>query len=153
MLNFKRLLQKHTHSTGQSTVELLVALAIFVLVISSMGFLLLDTYVFDRDAEERMQGLFLASEGIEAVRSMRDNGWGGLPGADGDYCIGLVLGGWAFTGNAPCALLGKFERKVHIEGDTADPLNKKRVSSTVSWDFSEGDFRSVSLFTLLTNWR
>lgn len=151
MQNFKFHLGKGT--TGQSTVELLVALAIFVLVISSMGFLLLDTYVFDRDAEERMQGLFLAGEGIEAARSIRDSGWGALPGADGDYCIGLVAGTWAFTGNAPCVSLGKFERTVHIENDTADPLNKKRVLSTVNWDFGDGDFRSVSLFTLLTNWR
>lgn len=69
---------------GQSLIELIVASAIFMVVVSAIAYLVLDTYILDRDASERAQAVFIAEEGLEAVRSIRDNNWNDIPDTDGD---------------------------------------------------------------------
>ncbi|MBU4370069.1 prepilin-type N-terminal cleavage/methylation domain-containing protein, partial [Patescibacteria group bacterium] len=63
------------NQSGQSLIELLIALGVFVLVVTAINFLSLDTYVADRAGGERTQATFLAKEGIEAAISISDNNW------------------------------------------------------------------------------
>ncbi len=135
---------------GQSLIELIVALGILVIIVSGITFLILNTYTLNREADERTRAVFIAEEGLEAVRSIRDNDWGDLP-SDGDYCIALSGGNWIFDPNPPpCSQIDKFNRTITIQ-DLSQ--NKKRVSSQVTWDFEEGKTRDVSLVSFFTNWQ
>ena len=51
---------------GQSLVELLLAIAVFIIVVSSLSFLILDSYVLSRLSQEMTTANFLAEEGLEA---------------------------------------------------------------------------------------
>lgn len=116
---------------GQTIIELLVAMGIFILLISVVTFLILDSYVSDRAARERTQATFLAEEGLEQARSTRDNDW-----------LGLV--------SVVSETIDKFTRTITVEDIDSE---RKKVVSQVSWQLTEARSQEVSLITYLTNWQ
>lgn len=76
------------NKNGFSLVELLVAIAIFITFAGSASSAILGSYRLSRRGEENFQASAIAAEGIEAVRSVRNNSWDNL--VDGTY--GLTLG-------------------------------------------------------------
>lgn len=138
------------YEAGQSLIELLIAMGVFVLVVSATTSLILDVYLSDRVGRERMIATFLAKEGMEAARSIRDNNWGNL--TNGEH--GLVISGinWAFQGNQEdvSAQLREGERKIIVEEVDSD---RKKVTSQIIWKTTEARSQDVSLITYLTNWK
>lgn len=130
--------------SGQSLIELLVAMAIFVTVIGSISFLILDSYASLRLSEEITKANFLAEEGLETSRSIRDNSWSEL--SSGSH--GLVISGnnWVFQGTEEdiSSQLPDGKRKIIVE--EISPYRKK-ITSLVTWQS-----REISLVTYLTNW-
>ena len=57
---------------GQSVIELLIATAVFAMVAASIIFLVLGAHINGQQGKEISQAEGLAKEGIEAVRSIRD---------------------------------------------------------------------------------
>ncbi len=141
------------HQKGQSIIELLVAIGIFMVVICSVAFLILDSYVTGRLGAEITKAGFLAQEGMEAARSIRDNSWDDLtPTFEGH---GLVVSGghWVFE-DIPEAKdvsgqLREGERKIIIENISS---NRKKITSQVSWQFTGARPQEIQLVTYLTNW-
>lgn len=134
------------YESGQSLVELLVAIAIFVIVVSTLLFLVLDSYVAGRLASEITQANFLAEEGLEAARSIRDNDWVDL--INGDHGLMIFGGNWQFSGGSE-VIDGKFTRVVRVEEINSD---RKKVTSQITWQFTETRVQEVKLITYLTNW-
>jgi type II secretory pathway pseudopilin PulG len=120
------------NETGQTLIELTVALGIFIIVISVLVYLILNSYVAGRLASEITQANFLAEEGLETARSIRDNNWQGL------------------TGETTETIDGKFTRTIKIEEIDSD---RKKITSRVSWQFTEQRSQEVKLVTHLTNWQ
>ena len=60
------------YNKGQALVELLIAMGIFLVGIVSLAYFFLDTYLSGRVAKEITIANFLAEEGVEATRSIRD---------------------------------------------------------------------------------
>ena len=60
---------------GQSLVELLVAIAVFTLIISGLAVFVLDSYSSGRLSQELTIADFLAQEGLEATKSIKGNKW------------------------------------------------------------------------------
>lgn len=142
---------------GQSLIELIVASAIFMVVVSAIAYLVLDTYILDRDASERAQAVFIAEEGLEAARSIRDNDWDDVPDTDGDgllgkdYCVELFGGVWVFSSDSPpCPAIGKFNRVINLLSISSA---EKQVTSRVTYDFKKGEMREIKLVSYLTNWQ
>ncbi len=135
---------------GQSLIELLIAMAIFVLVISAITFLILDSYIAHRAGREVTLATFLAEEGLEAARSIRDNDWADL--TDGSHGIATSVDGWVFQGTEEdiSNQLGEGIRKVIVESLDAD---RKKVQSQITWEFTEARLQEVILVTYLTNWQ
>ncbi|MCH8741574.1 type II secretion system protein [Patescibacteria group bacterium] len=131
---------------GQSLIELVVALGIFVIVGSALVFLIFNSYIIGRLASEITQANFLAEEGLEATRSIRDNNWTGL--ADGDHGLIIFGGTWQFSGTFE-TIDGKFTRVITVE--TLDP-GRKKIISQVTWQFTEVRPKEIILVTYLTNW-
>jgi len=140
-MNFKK---------GQSLIELIIAIGIFVFVVPALVFLALDSYVSGRLASEMTKADFLAQEGLEAVRSIRDNSWSDLTA--GTY--GLAISGvhWIFQGSSEDIndQLKGGTRVITIEN--IDP-DRKKINSEVNWQFNGGRTEEVRLITYLTNWQ
>ena len=81
---------------GQTLIELLIAIALFIAVVSALTYLILDSYVAGRVAKQATKANFLAEEGIEAVISIRDNDWSGL--AAGDHGLAISGNNWVLQG-------------------------------------------------------
>jgi hypothetical protein len=135
---------------GQSIIELLIVIGIFVIVAGSMTFFVLDSYAAGRLAREMTVANFLTEEGMEAVRSIRDNSWSNL--TSGSH--GLILSGnhWVFQGTEENlgAKLRKGIRKLIIEDVDS---NRKKITSIVSWQFIENRPEELKLVSYLTNWQ
>lgn len=130
---------------GQSLVEVLVALSIFVLGVVSIGLLVLDANVSSRQGLERNQALFLAREGLEAVRSLRDGDFDNIPA--GAYGLVLSANKWTLSGTSDTQ--DQFSRSVTISDIDIDT---KKVASAVTWQFSGARQNSVTLTDYLTDW-
>ena len=137
---------------GQSLIELIIAIGIFVFLVSTLAFLVLDSYISGRLALEITKANFLAEEGLEAARSIRDNNWQDL--ANGDYSLDSSTGNWRFIPGSEI-IDGKFARVIRVE--EVDPINpdldRKKVTSQITWQFSEERTEEVKFITYLTNWQ
>jgi len=116
---------------GQSLIELVVAMTIFVLVASTIAFLVIDVYVSDRAGQERTEATFLAEEGLEQARLVRDNNWDNLV-------------------SVPPETISKFTRTIVVEDLDS---NRKRVTCSIDWNLTENRSQNVSLVTYLTDWQ
>jgi len=134
---------------GQILMELLVAMGIFVLVACGIVWLILDSYSAQRASRERIMATFLAREGMEAARSIRDNGWSGLE--NGSHGLSLSGNSWIFQGNQDdiSNRLNSGVRKVIVEEIDQD---RKKITSQVVWKISDVRLAEVILMSFLTNW-
>lgn len=146
---------------GQSIIEIIVAVAIFIIIAGSSVVIILGSFLSSRLAEEETQAVGLSVEGLEAVQSIRDKNWASL--ADGDYGLSNAGDSWTFSGTSDTQ--DKFDRIVNISsverdesgdivstGVVADSSTKK-VTSSVTWDFTAARTNTVEMTTYLTNWQ
>lgn len=135
---------------GQSLIELLVAIGIFVIIVSSLVVFILDSYIFGFLAEEITKANSLAEEGIEAAKSIKDDSWENL--TLGDHGLKISGNHWEFQG-APEDISTQLEegatRVITIENIDAD---RKKVISRVNWNLGEGRPQEIKIVTYLTNW-
>jgi len=157
--------RKHTKYTqGQSVIEIIVAISILVIIAASSVTAILGSFSSTRLAEEETQASLFATEGSEAVQSVRNQSWDNL--SNGDH--GLVKSGgvWVFSGSSddPDGS-GKFARSVTISdvqrdgsgdivssGGTIDSDTKK-MTTNVTWNFTPTRQNTVTLDSYLTNWQ
>jgi len=133
---------------GQSFLELLIAIGIFVAITSAITFLVLNSHISNRLGQEITFANYLAQEGIEAAKSIRDEDWNNL--VDGSYGIEVQGGKWVFGPIGGGVTPSVFERVIKVETVRTDV---KKVTSLVSWDFVSGRDQKVELVTYLTNWQ
>jgi len=158
------MLKKIKLTSGQSIIEVIIALAIFVFIVGSGVVAILGAFTTTRLAEEETQATQFASQGIEAVKSIRNQGWNNLN--NGIYGLSNSSGDWTFSGlsDDPDGQ-GKFVRAVTISnverngnndivssGGTIDDQTK-HVLVAVTWDFTPTRNNIVELETYLTNWQ
>ena len=134
--------------TGFSLLELILAIAIFSIGSFAMATMLIDSNLSTKLGYEKVEALFYTREGMEALRAIRDNGWadltaGASQGIDNGGAVPVLT-------EAPDVIDDKYTRTVSVE-DTSSSL--KTVSVTVSWDLTLAHNTSVTLTSVLTNWR
>jgi len=138
--------QLNINQLGFSVVEIIVASAVFALVVTAFTGSLLYFNKSVIMAGARARAVFLAEEGLEAARNIRDQDFSNI--VDGTYGLAISAGQWIFSSSPD--LTDNFSRKVEISIIDA---NTKEVSSTVSWDKGLMDSGSAFLVTRLTNWQ
>ena len=138
--------EKLKNNKGFSLVEVLVAIGVFVLGVATLGYMVVDASVSVRQGIERTQAIMFSQEGIEAIRSIRDGGFGNIP--EGIYGLEINAGNWTLSGNSDNQ--DQFARTVEVidDGD-----NTKRIVSTVNWDFNQARNLEVQAVSYLTNWQ
>jgi len=132
-------------SRGQSLIEVLVALGVFVVGIATIGFLVLDANISSRQGVERTQAILLAKEGLEAARSIRDADFDNLTA--GTHGIALLSNQWIFSGISD--VQDQFTRTITV---TDLDIDTKKVVSSVTWQFREARPGLVSFTYYLTDW-
>jgi prepilin-type N-terminal cleavage/methylation domain-containing protein len=135
---------------GQSLIELLVALAVFTIIIFGSAFFILDSLIAGRLSSELTVANFLAEEGLEVARSIRDNSWSDL--IVGSHGLAISGGHWIFQGNEEdiTSQLRSGRRTVLVESIDND---RKKVTSQIAWQFAEGRLEEIKLVSYLTNWQ
>lgn len=134
---------------GQSLIEVLVAMGIFVLAVSAVNFLIIDSYVAYQLSQEMTLASFLAEEGIEAARSIRDESWNRL--ISGEHGLAVSENKWNFQGSEEdvSQYLDNGKRKIIVTD--IDP-DRKKIISQINWDFSDTRTERIEMVTYLTNW-
>lgn len=135
---------KRTRESGQSLIEILFAITLFVIGVVTIGYLVIESQRSLQNNIEFTQASLLAEEGIEAVYSIRDRDFSLL--AEGTYGISAVNGSWELL-TASSDTTSKFIRSVTIEDIDGDI---KKIVSTVTWDEQE---QSVAFSSYVTNWK
>lgn len=154
---------KKNWQKGQLTLEAILAAALFVIFSVSVVEVVLQGIDANRTSNETVIANSYASEGLEAVRSMKNQSFGNLISTTS---AGLVRTGsnvWTF--NSTSNIFTKYTRKIAVasvnrdssgnivaSGGTLDPDTKK-IISTVTWNVSPQRNSSIALTTYLTNWR
>ena len=149
------------HLAGFSLIEIIIAIAIFSLILAGglTGFI--PVLNQNRQSTEITQANRLAEEGLEAVRSIRNRDFNLL--SNGNKGVGISNNLWTFSGTTD--ITDKFTRQISITvanrdaggslvatGGTTDP-DTWLIKSLVTWNYGVGETKQFSLNTILTNWR
>lgn len=130
---------------GIGLVEAILALGLFAMVLAST----VGIYLYGQEssylAGKRQKALFLAEEGLEASRNMRDNSFTSL--IVGSYGISASNTNWSFVASSDTD--GFYTRQISI---TDIDSKRKAVTSTVSWIQNGQRSGTISLSEILTNW-
>jgi len=160
LINMKKIgIQYH----GQMLIEVIVAVSIFSIIAASSVMVIIGSLTTGRLAEEESKATFLSSEGLEAATSIRNQSWENL--TLGFHGLSQSGGVWSFSGTSDTDESGKYTRVIEVasvsrdighaiilSGGTVD-YETKKITSTVSWDFSPTRHNSVILTLYLTNWQ
>ncbi len=162
---------------GFSVLEVLIASIIFVIFSSATVGLVLTGMNANRLGEENAIATQFATEGLEAIRSIRNQGYANIDGLASTYCssgAGVQVSGglWTLKASGTSDTLAsdtRFSRVITIcdaqRSATASSnfvtsngtvyQNAKRITSTVTWKLKTGQTasNSVALTTYLSNWR
>jgi len=149
------------HNQAFSLIEVIVALGIFAILAAGVFSVVTSSYRNFYGTGDKHSLTVFAQEGIEAVRSIRDNSWQDIETVSGAGSKGLVkaaAGYWQFDTTADS--LGVLSRTIVVtdvernandeivaSGGTVDP-NTKKVTVTVTGPGID----DYVLTTYLTNW-
>ena len=133
-------------SRGFSVVEVLLAGSVFALIVTA----LIGSYLYGQEATSlggnQSRVAFLAEEGLEAVRNIRDADFAILNA--GTYGLSTTGNQWNLAGLSDVTEI--FTRQINI---SAIGANRRQISDVVSWQQNAQRAGSVALITYLTNWQ
>ncbi|MDD4409255.1 MAG: hypothetical protein PHW52_01220 [Candidatus Pacebacteria bacterium] len=130
---------------GFVVVEALLSASILVIFFTAfVGIVVYNQKVYE-NLSNRQSALFLAEEGLEATRNLRDADYASL--TDGAHGIGVSANKWIFSSASDN--VGIFNRHISV---TPISSEIKQVDSVVNWTSSNNIAQSVTLTTYLTNW-
>jgi hypothetical protein len=151
------------YTRGQSIVELIVAMAIFALVSSSLATLSIGGFSALGDGGVRTEATALAMEGVSAVRAIRTRAWN--ENIYNTSAVSVLGGEWVFDGEGTTEIIGIFTRTISFQdicrdiskaivscpGSYVDPHIRLAVVE-VDWQTRPGVTSSVQQSTYVTNW-
>ncbi len=141
-LNLKKV---RRNKKGFSLVEVILSISLFGIVSLGLASGLVVSIQNSELSSYRTGAIFLAEEGLEAIRSIRDIDYSNL--TDGSYGLSLAGSNWVTSGSSD--LNGEYVRSVDIS--TVDS-ETKLVTSTVTWPSFFSANNSVVISSYFTNW-
>jgi prepilin-type N-terminal cleavage/methylation domain-containing protein len=155
---------KKTKNFGFSMVEILLALAIFSILVVSGASTVIQSFSVNRLGDEESFATLFAQEGLDAVRSIKNKGWSGFTSTDCTSGCGLDSSGGSWVYSGANTVRDKYTRVVTVSqvqrdsggdivesGGTPDP-NTYKVVSSVDWDFTQSRQNNVELVTYISRW-
>lgn len=160
-LDFGRALRnKKSNRSGQSLVEVMIALSILTMGFLGVFNLLAKSLFLNRTVSNEATATYLAAEGVELAKNMIDHdvylglatggaGWGACFGNGGDFELDHISQSCTFSLNRPLwyhaasglydynqagATKTAFTRKINVQNVGAPLGHEIEVKSTVSWN-------------------
>lgn len=134
-----------TSHAGFSLVEVILASAVFILLVTAF----VGAFLFGQEAivlgGSRARAAMLAEEGLEAMRNIRDANFANI--SNGTHGLAISGNQWNLSGSSDTT--GIFTRSLTI-ADAGS--NRKDVSCSVSWQQNPSRTGSVTLTTRMTSW-
>ena len=140
------LLNKFLKSTGFSLVELVLAIAIFMIYIGSLAVAATSSHLTRLENAKLAQASFYFEEGWEAVKAIRNDDW--LNITDGTHGLSSSGASWGFVGTSDT--YEGFSRSITVT--TVDP-DTKLIAVEVAWSPIPSKDLSISAETYLTNYK
>lgn len=152
---------------GFSVIEVILASALFVIFATAAISSLLQGYDLNRLGAEETVATQFATEGMEAVRSIKNQSFSNLANSTGTGVTKPSVS-WEFGGANNTLLHNSTDNYVRVitiadvkrdvsgnivqEGGNLDPMTKK-ITSTVSWKASAARNNSIVLSSYATDWK
>lgn len=143
--------------------EVIVAMAVFSLIATSLASLALGGFSALEQGGEETVAVALAQEGMEAVRSIRDGAWN-----ENTYTqsgVAISGGQWVFSGEGTTDTVGQYVRTLSFADvcrDGSDAVvacpgsyvdtHARQATVTVDWSPRAGITNTVQRIAYLTNW-
>ncbi len=158
------------NNKGFSILEVILAAAIFMFFATGAVGTIIQGFGINRRGSEETIANQYASEGLEAVRSIKNQDFANLVNTSGTGVVGnATTGVWEFSGTENVLNTEKpYTRTLKIEdverdapppcgnivesAGTLDPDTKK-ITSTVSWNFTSSKPQTLSLTSYLSDWK
>lgn len=146
---------------GQTILEIVIALAIFIFIAGSLAALMLGGTNAAQQGSQHIEASALAQEGLEAVYAIRNRAWNEL--SQSPAGVALSAGRWVLSGANNT--IAPFTRTITLDtvcrsaggditncpGALADP-HTLYATSTVTWTTVEGAQNSVRQSAYITSW-
>lgn len=165
--NFYQLVigQAWSGDRGFGLIEVIVAVALIAVLSVVAVTTVVGSFSTNRLSQDETEATLLAQQGLEAAHSIKHKGWTSpFLATDCSSGCGLTAGGSGWTWSGSNNVLGDYTRVVTISsvqrdgsntivtsGGSDDP-DTKRITSTVTWDFSPSRSNSITLETYVTNY-
>lgn len=149
---------------GFLVIEVLLAAALFVTFATGAIVAVVSSWDANRRAQEQTAAMQYLSEGLEAARSIKNQDFANLLPTPSLGVARSAGGVWSFSGTNNSTESGRYTRVISVEDvnrdgsgnivltGTPDPSTKK-VTSSVSWDFTAARPQDLAVSTYMTNWR
>ena len=158
-------MRQHKQQKGIGMIEVIVSLAVIAIAFWSFYGLAAYSVIIQEQNKAKIEALSLASEAIEAVRSIRNENWANLlsltPGAR-SYPI-ISENKWVLSETEPELINGSYNRWFVAEKvyrDSNDDINASgaedgqtiKVTAVVEWTH-RNKTNQMTLITYLTDWK
>jgi prepilin-type N-terminal cleavage/methylation domain-containing protein len=150
-----------SNKRGFSLLEVILACAVFVIFSVGAVSAILSGLNLNRLGSEYAIATQYAAEGVEAARSIKNQAFANLVNSAG---TGVIKSGTVWTFSGTNNVSDKYTRVISIadvnrdgsgnivaSGGTLDAMSKK-VTSTVTWNFSPAKNESLTTASYFTNW-
>ncbi len=149
---------------GVSIIEVIIALSI--IFIAFFSFLTLAQYSLklQDQSKSKLEAINIATETIEATRSVRNEDWDKFTSLslDTPYYPVILSNKWTLSSTNPGLINGVYDRWVIIEKvyrDVDDNISSsgtedsqtKKITAFVEWN-DRNQIKQIDLITYLTNW-
>jgi Tfp pilus assembly protein PilV len=146
---------------GFSLVELVVALAIFVIIIGGMAMLIVGGHLSNFENEKRLQASAVLTETWEALHAIRNENWNSI--ANGSHGLTHGNGYWEFSGGSDeqngitrQITVSDVRRDADgniLEGGGDTDSDSKNIQIQISWHPTSDQDQSLTLNTYLHNYQ
>lgn len=145
--------ERSDSSSGFGLVETVVGVAVLAAVLLGLAQVGQFTLRVVAASNLRLRAAFLAEEGIEVARILRDSGWGANIGPKAlctDYYLSFFNGTWQITAMPVSLVDGIFDRRVRFEA-VARNAAQDIIGASCSSSGSDPDTRKVDVTVQWTN--
>lgn len=158
------MIKKFKQQKGISVIEIVICIAIITIAFWSFTGITKYSLKIQEQSKTKIEAINLASEAIEAIRSIRDESWDNISilSLDTEYYPIISGNKWILTSSDPGLISGEYNRSIIIEQvyrDINDNISEsgtednqtKKITALVEWD-DRGQTKQIDLITYLANW-
>lgn len=150
---------------GFGIIEIIVAMGLFAIIAVTAITTTIGSFSTNRLSSETDTASLLAQEGIEAALSLKRQGWSSpFLTTDCSAGCGVTAGGGSWSWSGANNVIGDYTRTITVSsvnrngsnvivtsGGSDDP-NTKKITSSVSWNFSPGRSNTATVVKYVTNY-